>query len=70
MIVDCDREIEKLLQTIENHGRPPETPFTRPAPKTQKKRSHDPNFDLASYMERILGTDLTQIEGIRATDLH
>jgi len=70
MIVDCDRETEKLLQTIENHGKPPNIPFTRPAPKAQKKRSHDPNFDLASYLERILGTDLTQIEGIRATTAH
>jgi len=70
MIVDCDHEIEKCLQKIENHGKSPQEPYTRPAPKARKKRSHDPNFDLGSYMARILNTDLTQVEGIGATTAH
>ena len=70
MIADCDREMEEYLQKFENHGKPPKTPYTLPAPKAQKKRSHDPNFDLGAYMERILNTDLTQIEGIGATTVH
>ena len=70
MIVECDREIEKLLQIYENHGKPPKETYNRPAPKAKKKRSHDPNFDLTTYMKNILNTDLTEIEGIGATTAH
>ena len=70
MIIECDREIETLLQIYENHGKPPKVTYTRPAPKAKKKRSHDPNFDLTSYMKNILNTDLTEIEGIGATTAH
>ena len=69
MIADCDLEIEKWLQKFENHGKAPQ-PYTRPAPKAQKKRSHDPNFDLASYMTNILNVDLTKVQGIGATTAH
>lgn len=70
MIVECDSEIEKLLQIYENHGKPLKAPYTRPAPKAKKKRSHDPNFDLSTYMKNILNTDLTKVEGIGATTAH
>jgi transposase len=62
----CDIELEALYrdfdppqQSDENVNRPPE-------PETSKRRKNQPHFDLAMSLYRMLGLDLTAIDGIDA----
>ena len=67
MIQECDREIERHMNQfdsrIDPQGDPP------PASRSQKRKPqrNEPQFDLRTHLYRILGTDLTQIDGISLT---
>ena len=70
MIAECDREIESHLSNIDSHIDVDKNP---PPPSTSSPRrgkGNEPDFDLRTHMYRILGTDLTQIEGISAVTAH
>ncbi len=62
MISDCDAEIENLLNDFDSSIDPEEKPLL-PSRK-KKKGSNELNFDLRPHMNRILGTDLTEIDGV------
>ena len=69
MMAECDREIESHLNNfasrIDVDQNPPPTTST-----SRKGKGNEPNFDLRTHMHRILGTDLTQIEGINSVTAH
>ena len=70
MIAECDHEIENHLNKIDSHIDIDKNP---PPPATSSSRmgkGNEPNFDLRTQMHRIIGTDLTQIEGISAVTAH
>ena len=67
MIDECDQEIERHMNDFDSRTDPEGNP---PPPSTSKKRKpqrNEPNFDLRTHLYRILGTDLTQIDGISVT---
>lgn len=64
MINDCDIEIENHLKAFESRIDVDENPLPPSTKRKRKPRGNSPKFDLRSHMYRILGTDLTQIDGI------
>jgi transposase len=68
MIRDCDVEIENHLHEFESRIDPGEKPISMSYKR--KPRHNEPDFDLRTHMYRILGTDLTQIDGISALTSH
>lgn len=70
MILECDSEIEKHIRDFESRidleQNPP--PPSRSTNKTP--RGNEPNFDFRSHLYRILGTDITQIDGISVLTAH
>lgn len=67
MIQECDREIERHMNQFDSRSDPP---GNAPPPSRSQKRKpqrNEPNFDLRTHLYRILGTDLTQIDGISVT---
>ena len=70
-ILDCDMEIESHLKEFESrididNSAPPSLKQNR----GRKKGNNSPNFDLKTHMHRLLGTDLTQIDGISDLTAH
>ena len=63
MLSECDAAIEGHLQTLAAQMEPPTTPLP---PRRTKPQSHgkEPRFDIRSYLYRLTGTDLSQIDGI------
>jgi transposase len=60
-ITACDRQIEACLQQFED--RSPKTPLTD---RPRRRRRSGVAFDARSYLYRITGVDLTQIDSIEA----
>jgi transposase len=60
-ITACDRQIEACLQRFEE--RSPKTPLTD---RPRRRRRSEVAFDARSYLYRITGVDLTQIDSIEA----
>jgi transposase len=69
LIQECDREMEKLLNTFDSRVDPDQS---SPSGKSSRKKpqGNEPSFDLRSHMYRILGTDLTQIDGVQSLTAH
>jgi len=70
MIRDCDVEIEQYLREFESRIDPDQNPPPQPRIKKRKPTGNEPDFDLRSHLYRILGTDLTQIDGISVLTTH
>jgi len=67
-IVECDREIERQLGTLES-----KTTAPAPAPvgrQRQKPERNQPQFDLRGHLHRILGVDLTALPGLSTINVH
>ena len=70
LIMDCDVEIENHLKEFESRIyiddiKPP------PGKKGGRKpKANTPNFDVKTHMHRLLGTDLTLIDGISELTAH
>jgi len=70
MISDCDIEIEQYLREFESRIDPDQNPPPPQRIKKKKPTGNEPDFDLRSHLYRILGTDLTQIDGISVLTAH
>lgn len=68
MIKDCDIEIESCLKEFDSKIDPDLLPPSKK--KKPKPKGNEPDFDLKSHMHRLLGTDLTLIDGISAMTAH
>jgi transposase len=62
----CDREIESRYQSSAPPDLDGQPPTTAPKPTQRKPRKGQAHFDLASSLYRMLGVDLTRIDGIDA----
>ena len=60
-LVECDREIEAQLQSLQVHDGEPATGKKRSRPRNA------PKFDLRTQLYRMCGVDLTRIDGIDVT---
>ena len=68
--MDCDVEIENHLKEFESHI---DIDDIKPQPGKKggrKPKANTPNFDVKTHMHRILGTDLTLIDGISELTAH
>jgi transposase len=61
---ECDRQIEQYLTQQEDRGQGAELPKEKRKTRLRKKRGNAPAFDLRQELFRMIGTDLTQIDGI------
>ncbi len=60
---DCDTELEALYQEFDFPDEPGTPP---PSPRKGKRRKNQPHFDLAQSLYRMVGVDLTQVDGLKA----
>ena len=60
-MAECDKKIEECMRSFENTSEPGKS---APKPNNQKRRKNEPHFDLQSELYRIIGVDLTAIDGI------
>ena len=58
----CDREIEGVLNQLQQHVETPQTPIPRARHRTKQPNAF--GFDAREALYRILGVDLTQIHGM------
>lgn len=70
MILDCDAEIEAHLEEFA-----PRIDVEEPAPPAPKKsrrkpKGNAPGFDVKTHMHRLLGVDLTEIDGVGELTAH
>ncbi len=70
MVAECDREIENHLNTFDSRIDVDKKPPPPATSTSRRGKGNEPNFDLRTQMYRIIGTDLTQIEGISAVTAH
>lgn len=70
LIQGCDREIENHLNEFESCIDLDKSPILPPSKPRRKPKGNEPNFDLRKHMYRLLGTDLTQIDGISSLTAH
>ena len=71
-ILDCEKEIEHVLQEFEaakNEGviEPTETPLKPIEKKNKKKNKNHPLFNVRKYLEKIHGVDVISIYGVSET---
>jgi transposase len=67
-VLECDRQIERHLGTMESKTTEP-----TPAPvgrQRKKPERHQPQFDLRGHLHRILGVDLTALPGLSTINVH
>lgn len=70
LIRSCDAEIESHLKEFESRIDIDETP-TPPSTKSKRKsKGNAPDFDVRTHMHRLLGTDLTEIDGVSDLTAH
>lgn len=70
MIKDCDMEIESHLKTFDSRIDIDEKRLPPSKGSKRKKKNAEPDFDLRRHMYRLLGTDLTLIDGISTLTTH
>lgn len=64
-IRECDLRIEAAMKQLQTHMEPT-TPSASPPSKKTFRRKNQPYFDLRAELNRMLGVDLTRIDGIDA----
>jgi len=70
LIQGCDREIENHLKKFESRVDLDSLPPLPPGTPKRKPKGNEPDFDLREHMYKLLGTDLTQIDGISGLTAH
>lgn len=63
-LAECDHQIEQYLSTFED-----KTDGTPLPPKSRKSNPNAPRFDARGQLYRMLGTDLTRVDGLDANNL-
>jgi transposase len=63
-LTDCDAAIEAQLQRLAAQVEPPTTQLPPARQKRSKSGRNEPRFDMRSYLHRLTGVDLSQIDGI------
>ncbi len=66
MLAECDQEIESQLNSFASQIDLDKKPLPPPTSSPRRGKGNEPNFDLRGQMYRLIGTDLTQIDGISA----
>jgi transposase len=66
LVAECDQEIEAHLNEFNSRIDIDKQPLPPPTSSPRRGKGNEPNFDLRAQMYRIIGTDLTQIDGISA----
>lgn len=66
MIAECDQEIEAHLNEFDSRIDVDKKPPPPPTSSPRRGKGNEPDFDLRTHMYRIIGTDLTQVDGISA----
>jgi len=61
-IHDCDSEIDRVLQKLNEDRDPPAD--TLPPPRQSRRQRNEPQFDVRAALFTLLGVDLTQIHGL------
>lgn len=59
-ILDCDREIERVLRLFQRRARAKDIPAGNP----KRKAGNEPGFDLRSRLFEMTGVDLTRVPGL------
>jgi len=62
----CDAELEALYRDFDPPQKPDETLNRPPKPRTTKRRKSQAYFDLRMSLYRMVGVDLTQVDGLDA----
>lgn len=70
LIVDCDREIERLMRLLNSKIDGQQSSILRPHPRSQKRSKNQFHFDMRSELYRVFGVDLTAIPGISGLTAH
>lgn len=70
LIMDCDLEIEKYLKEFDSRKEIDESLLPSPKKTKPKPKGNRPDFDLRTHMYRLLGTDLSLIDGISDLTAH
>ncbi len=65
-IADCDTEIEKDYATFKPRIDIDKKPLKDRKRKRNRPEGNEPEFDLRSYLYKMAGIDLTQVDGINA----
>jgi transposase len=63
-LADCDAAIEAHLQQLADQAAPPATKLTPDRRRGRKPTGNEPAFDMRTYLHRLTGVDLSQINGI------
>jgi transposase len=69
MIQSCDREIEKKYQEMPTQIDPEIQPPPPSKRKKKKARKNEPTFDLRTHLYKMVGVDLTAIDGCNAATI-
>jgi len=69
MIQDCDREIEKKYEEMPVKADPEIQPPPSSKRKKKKPRKNEPGFDLRTQLYKMVGVDLTAIDGCNAATI-
>ena len=70
LIIDCDREIERLMRLLNSKIDRDQSSTLRPNPRSQKRSKNQFHFDMRSELYRVFGVDLTAIPGISGLTAH
>jgi len=63
-MAECDRQLEQYLQQREDRSQGTRLPEEMRKGRLLKKKGNKPQFDLRAELFRMMGTDLTQIDGL------
>jgi transposase len=70
LIAECDREIERQLNTFDARVDCKAKPLPAPKVRRHKLFGNEPSFDLRGHLYRIFGVDLTEIPGMSILTAH
>jgi transposase len=71
LMADCDREIERLMRSLNGKIGPTQNgPMPPPDGNVQKRRKNQFHFEMGPELARIFGVDLTAVPGISALTAH
>jgi len=70
LMKECEQEIENHLNNFSSQVDLDKNPLPPPVSSSRRGKGNEPDIDLRTHMYRIIGTDLTQIDGISSSTAH